>query len=80
LTKASLKPNRLLDTVGYYCPIPVIRASRAVDEMKPGEILEIVSDDRGVLVDLPDWCASHGHEYLECRDEDGEYHLFLRKR
>lgn len=75
-----MRPDRFLDTVGTYCPIPVIRTSRAVDEMEPGEILEIVSDDRGALADIPDWCASHGHDFLESREESGEYHLFIRKR
>ena len=74
------RPDRRLDTVGFYCPIPVIRTSRTMDEMKPGQILEIVSDDRGSLVDIPDWCASHGHDYLDHRDEGGEYHLYIRKR
>jgi TusA-related sulfurtransferase len=80
LTDLPRNPDRRLDTVGYYCPIPVIRTGRVVDEMKPGETLEIVSDDRGALADIPDWCASRGHDYLGRRDEDGEYHLYIRKR
>lgn len=72
-------PDRVLDTLGFYCPIPVIRTGRLMAEMHPGEILELQSDDRGVLVDLPDWCTGHGHEYLGHQTRGRVYHLYVRK-
>ncbi len=72
-------PHRVLDVLGYFCPIPVIRTSRAVGEMAPGQVLEILSDDRGVLADIPDWCAAHGHHYLGHRAEGRAYRLLVRK-
>jgi len=48
-------------------------------EMSGGQILELLSDDRGVLVDIPDWCRGHGHEYLGCREEARHYRLYIRK-
>jgi len=47
--------------------------------MKGGQILELLSDDRGVLTDIPDWCRGHGHEYLGCREEARHYRLYIRK-
>ena len=73
------RPDRVLDTVGTFCPIPVIRTGRAVAEMQADQVLELVADDRGVLVDIPDWCTGHGHVYLGHRREGPVYHLFVRK-
>ena len=71
--------DRVLDTVGYFCPIPVIRTGKEMAGMRSGQVLELLADDRGVLVDIPDWCAGHGHAYLGHRTEGTVYHLFLRK-
>ncbi|MFQ5670680.1 MAG: sulfurtransferase TusA family protein [Acidobacteriota bacterium] len=74
------RPDRVLDVLGYYCPIPVIRTDRMLKSMPAGQVLELLSDDRGVLADIPDWCAGHQHEYLGHRQEGRRYHLFIRKR
>ena len=73
-------PDRVLDTVGFLCPIPVIKTGRALATMKQDEVLELIADDRGVLFDVPDWCVGHGHEYLGHRQDGRVYHLFVRKR
>jgi len=73
------RPHRTLDTLGTYCPIPVLRTARILTGMKGGQILELLSDDRGVLTDIPDWCRGHGHEYLGCREEARHYRLYIRK-
>ena len=47
--------------------------------MTAGLILEVVSDDRVILVDLPAWCRSTGHEYLGHAQNGREYRLFVKK-
>ena len=47
--------------------------------MEAGRTLAILSDDRVILIDLPAWCRSTGHEYLGYRQESAEYRLFVRK-
>ena len=69
-----------LDTVGLYCPIPIIKTSERIIRMDSGEILEVVSDDRVVLVDMPAWCLSTGHAYLGFREEPGQWRLFVKKK
>jgi TusA-related sulfurtransferase len=71
--------DRLLDTVGLYCPIPIVRTGEAIRGMRRGERLEILSDDRVILIDLPAWCRAHGHEYEGAREEDGVWRLRVRK-
>jgi len=71
--------DRVLDAVGFFCPVPIIKTSARIREMTRGEVLEVLSDDRVILADMPAWCTSAGHEYLGHFEEGGEIHLFLRK-
>ena len=74
----SPRADASIDTVGLYCPIPIIRTAERIRAMAAGEILEIVSDDRVILLDLPAWCRSTGNEYIGHREEDREMHLLVR--
>jgi len=47
--------------------------------MLRGERLEILSDDRVILIDLPAWCRAHGHDYEGAIEEDGVWRLRVRK-
>jgi TusA-related sulfurtransferase len=73
------KSDLILDTVGFYCPVPIIKTAAKIREMRAGEVLEVLSDDRVILVDMPAWCKSTGHEYLGHTQEEGELHLYIRK-
>jgi TusA-related sulfurtransferase len=75
-----LRADRRLDTVGLFCPLPIIRTSETVSRMRPGEVLEVLSDDRVILIDMPAWCRSMGHGFIGARQEGEEFHLFVRKQ
>ena len=83
LTQASateaIRPDDVLDTVGLYCPVPIIRTAERMRRMGPGGVLEILSDDRVILIDMPAWCRSTGNDYLGARRADGEIHLYVRR-
>lgn len=74
-----LRADLTIDTLGLYCPVPIIRTAEAIRRIAAGAVLEVVSDDRVILIDMPAWCRSRGHEYLGSRQEGSEYHLFVRK-
>jgi TusA-related sulfurtransferase len=71
--------DRVIDTVGLYCPVPIVRTGEAMRGMRRGERLEILSDDRVILIDLPAWCRAHGHDYEGAIVEDGVWRLRVRK-
>lgn len=73
------EPDELLDTVGLYCPVPIIKTAARIGGMPRGQVLEILSDDRVILIDMPAWCRSAAHEYLGHFEKDREIHLFVRK-
>jgi len=74
-----VKADEVLDAVGLYCPVPIIKTAERIRKMTTGGILEIVSDDRVILVDMPAWCRSTGHEYLGYARAGREYRLFVKK-
>lgn len=75
----AMKPDEVLDTVGLYCPVPIIKTAERIRKMETGGVLKVVSDDRVILVDMPAWCRSTGHEYLGHTQHGTEYGLFVRK-
>ncbi|HUD70642.1 MAG TPA: sulfurtransferase TusA family protein, partial [Dongiaceae bacterium] len=48
-----LKGDRLLDTLGLFCPVPIVRTAETVRKMEAGDVLEVLSDDRVILLDMP---------------------------
>ena len=42
-----------LDTLGYFCPMPIIMTSKKIKELHTGQVLEVWSDDEGIKKDMP---------------------------
>ena len=70
---------KTLDVKGLLCPIPVLKAKRAIGEIQTGEVLEILSTDPGSKGDIPVWARRTGHEVLEIK-EDGDLLTFYIRR
>jgi len=56
--------DREIDAVGLLCPLPVLRARKALIGMAPGAVLRLLADDPMAAIDLPHFCAQAGHDYL----------------
>ena len=74
-----MKSDQSLDCVGLYCPMPIIKTAQKIKELKKGEVLEIVADDKGIKKDMPAWCQSTGNECLGIEEKEGEYRVYVRK-
>lgn len=74
-----MKADQSIDCVGLYCPMPIVKTAEKMKEMKPGEILEIVADDKGIKQDMPAWCEATGNEFLGDEEVDGEIKVYLKK-
>jgi tRNA 2-thiouridine synthesizing protein A len=57
------EPRRLL-VLGLRCPVPVLMAARAIAELEPGAVLEVLGDDPEMERDFPLWCEEGGHRLL----------------
>ena len=60
----SAAPHRTVDARGTRCPEPMRMAGEAMASMTAGQVIEVIADDPMVFLDLPDWCALHGHHVL----------------
>jgi len=67
-----------LDCQRLLCPMPVIRVQDEIAKLSPGEEVEALCTDPGVMHDIPAWCRINGHEVLETRETDDEYIVVVR--
>jgi len=74
-----MKADATLDCVGLYCPMPIVKAAQKIKEMKPGEVLEVLADDKGIKLDMPAWCQTTGNECLAIEESGGEIKVYVRK-
>jgi tRNA 2-thiouridine synthesizing protein A len=74
-----MKADKKLDCVGLYCPMPIVKTSEKFKELKPGEILEVTADDKGIKKDMPAWCQTTGHECLGFEEENREIRVYVKK-
>ncbi len=74
-----MKADKTLDCLGLYCPVPIVKTAEKFKELKTGEILEVLSDDKGIKEDMPAWCQTTGHEFLSMEEEGGEIKVYVKK-
>lgn len=60
-----MEVNQVLDAKGLSCPLPIVRAKKAMDTLATGQVLEVHVTDKGALSDFPAWAKSSGHEILD---------------
>ena len=72
-----------LDTLGLFCPMPIIKTSKKIKELAVGQVLEVISDDEGIKKDMPAWCETTGHHFLGLEEEQNggaiHYKTFVKK-
>lgn len=69
-----------IDMTGLKCPIPVVRARKAMDKLASGQVLHITSDDEISCANFPVFVQQNGHEMVETYQEGSTYHYFIRKK
>ena len=74
-----MKADQSLDCTGLYCPMPIIKTTERMKQLKKGEVLEVVADDKGIKQDMPAWCRTTGHEFLGIEEEGGEIRVYVKK-
>ncbi len=75
----SIKPDRTLDCIGLYCPLPVFKTREEMDRLKAGEILEVLADDPAAEEDIKRWAKRTGNELLEMKKEGSIIRFLIRK-
>ena len=70
--------DQVLDTKGLSCPLPVLRAKKAIRALGPGKVLQVLATDPGAVQDFAAFCKATGHELLASTVE-GDVFTFVIK-
>jgi TusA-related sulfurtransferase len=60
--------------------MPIILTTKKIKELKPGQVLEVLSDDHAIKKDMTAWCQSTGNECLAIQEENDSYRVFVKRR
>lgn len=73
-------PSQIVDAKGLACPLPILKAKKALSAMLPGQVLEVITTDRHAVRDFQAFCNQTGNPLLLQR-QDGEvaYHYLQRR-
>ena len=72
--------NKEIDTRGMNCPLPILKAKKALSDMQSGEVLKVVATDPSSTRDFQAFARQTGNELVEQSQSADEYIHFLRRR
>ena len=68
-----------VDATGLTCPLPILRAKKALAQMQSGQILKVIATDGGSATDFPVFAKQTGNDLI-AQDKTGEAFVFYLKR
>jgi tRNA 2-thiouridine synthesizing protein A len=68
-----------LDASGLNCPLPILRAKKALGGLEAGKVLRIIATDPGSVKDFEAFAKQTGNELLESTEEGGKFHFLIKK-
>ena len=71
--------NEELDARGLNCPLPILRAKKAINGLEVAQTLKIIATDPGSVKDFEAFCKQTGNELVSTEENDGEYTFFIKK-
>jgi tRNA 2-thiouridine synthesizing protein A len=71
--------DQTLDAKGLNCPLPILRAKKALQTMAPGSTLEVLATDPGSVKDFQAFCRTTGNELVESTTEGKIFRFVLRR-
>jgi tRNA 2-thiouridine synthesizing protein A len=72
--------DKELDARGLNCPLPILRAKKALNDMQSGQVLKIVATDPGSVKDFQAFSKQTGNDLLQQAEAGKEFVFFLKRR
>jgi tRNA 2-thiouridine synthesizing protein A len=72
--------DRELDARGLNCPLPILRAKKALGEMSSGQVLRIVATDPGSVKDFAAFAKQTGNELLSSAENNKEFEYYIKRK
>ena len=80
MTETVVSITRTIDARGSFCPGPLMELIRAIRESQVGDVLAVLSSDKGSRADIPKWIAKAGHRRVALETRDGHDEIIVEKR
>lgn len=74
-----IKVNERLDLRGVLCPINFVKTKLKLEEMRSGEVLEIILDDGEPIMNVPRSVKEEGHRIVRVENMEEAFKLFIKK-
>ena len=71
--------RKIIDARGSFCPGPLMELIAGMKMANVGDELEVLSSDKGSATDVPEWIKKVGHELIETKEENGVWHIVVKK-
>lgn len=71
--------DQTVDARGLNCPLPILRAKKALNALTRGQTLQVMATDPGSVLDFQAFAKQTGHRLLESHESNGEYSFLLQK-
>lgn len=71
--------NQELDARGLNCPLPILRAKKAIAGLAAGEVLKVLATDPGAVKDFEAFCKQTGNELLQSRSAGDGFEFLIRR-
>jgi len=68
-----------LDAKGLNCPLPILRAKKAITALSAGQVLKIIATDPGSVKDFEAFCNQTGNELLSSAEANGAFEFMIKK-
>jgi tRNA 2-thiouridine synthesizing protein A len=75
-----MKFDKELDTRGLNCPLPILRAKKALAEMTAGQVLRVQATDPGSTKDFAAFAKQTGNDLLSSAEKNKEFEFFLKRK
>lgn len=70
--------DQVLDAKGLNCPLPILKAKKALSALPAGGTLEVLATDPGAVKDFEAFCRTTGNEIVEQSEDGGTFRFVLR--
>jgi tRNA 2-thiouridine synthesizing protein A len=72
--------DQLLDVKGLNCPLPILRAKKALKDMPTGGTLEVLATDPGAVKDFEAFCRTTGNELVESKQDNNVFRFVIKRK
>ncbi|BCJ88281.1 sulfurtransferase TusA family protein [Effusibacillus dendaii] len=76
---STIAVDKSIDCKGLSCPMPIVRTKKAMEEILPGQVLEVEATDPGSVSDVKSWAERTGHQFIGTEQHEEVFKHYIRK-